>query len=117
MIAEGWVITALLANVVAFIAAVVSVITFSLSYSNKKITIDIGIAVTAAFITLVAFAMDLTLFLEAKNRINGSSFTSASLGSAFYFAGSAMLVLLASGIFDRLGGKKKSDGTGQSNGS
>lgn len=96
-IVNKWIMTALVLHVAASVAALISII--ALSFSTPRPLFGIIVAEFSAIVTLVAFALDIVLFIVSKkfsNEVNSTHF-----GFAFWFTLAAFVLLLISGFVDR----------------
>lgn len=97
-IVNKWIITALVLHVAASITAVISII--ALSFSTPRPIFGIIVAEFAAIVTLVAFALDIILFIVSK-KFNSAAVNSSRFGFAVWFTLAAFVLLLISGFVDR----------------
>ena len=84
---------------IALAFSVVAVLLGLISHCRELSTNCLGTFVTgiAAFITLVAFGLDLALFIIAKKRINSINGASAELGMALWMTLAAWILLFLAG--------------------
>lgn len=97
-IVNKWIITALVLHIAASITAVISII--ALSFSTPRPIFGIIVAEFAAIVTLVAFALDIILFIVSK-KFNSAAVNSSRFGFAVWFTLAAFVLLLISGFVDR----------------